>query len=186
MTAQFRLDTNRLILRPLAAEDALSLQAIASVRKVADTMISIPHPYPEGEAERYIARQVADFEAGNSVTFVIQPKTEQRLSGMIEVRDIEPEHCQAELSFWLAVEAWGQGYMSEALPPVLQFGFEDLALNRFCAYHMIRNPGSGRVLQKNGFMQEGLLRQRVRKWGKFEDVALWAILQNDWLQNFKA
>ncbi|RUS96530.1 hypothetical protein DSM106972_087170 [Dulcicalothrix desertica PCC 7102] len=95
-------------------------------------------------------------------------------------RDIEREHSQAELSFWLAVGVWGQGYMSEALKPLLRFGFEDLGLNTLYAYHMIKNPGSGKVLQKNGFVQEGILRQRVRKWGVFEDVKLWAILRKDW------
>jgi [ribosomal protein S5]-alanine N-acetyltransferase len=69
----------------------------------------------------------------------------------------------AELSFWLAVTAWGKGYMSEALRTGLKVSFGQLNLNRLCAYHMLRNPGSGRVLQKNGFMQAGLLRQRVRK-----------------------
>jgi [ribosomal protein S5]-alanine N-acetyltransferase len=75
---------------------------------------------------------------------------------------------------------WGQGYMSEALQPILRCGFEDLDLNRLYAYHMTRNLGSGKVLQKNGFVQEGLLRQRVQKWGVFEDVKLWAILRKDW------
>jgi RimJ/RimL family protein N-acetyltransferase len=70
--------------------------------------------------------------------------------------------------------------MSEALKPMLRFAFEDLGLNRLYAYHMVRNPASGKVLQKNGFVQEGLLRQRVRKWGVFEDVALLAILHRDW------
>jgi RimJ/RimL family protein N-acetyltransferase len=46
---------------------------------------------------------------------------------------------------------------------------------------MTRNPACGRVLGKNGFIQEALLRQRVRKWGVFEDVALHAILYEDWL-----
>jgi RimJ/RimL family protein N-acetyltransferase len=45
---------------------------------------------------------------------------------------------------------------------------------------MARNPASGNVLKKNGFVQEGLLRQRVRKWGVFEDVVLLAILREDW------
>ena len=45
---------------------------------------------------------------------------------------------------------------------------------------MARNSASGRVLQKNGFQPEGLLRQRVRKWGIFEDVILLSILRQDW------
>lgn len=180
MLAQSTLETNRLILRPLTHADTPSIQCFASVREIADTMISIPHPYPDGEAERYVSRQISEFEVGHSVAFVIERKSEKVFCGVIEIRDIEREHSQAELSFWLAVEVWGQGYMSEALKPMLHFGFEDLDLNRLYAYHMVRNPGSGKVLQKNGFTQEGVLRQRVRKWGVFEDVKLWAILRKDW------
>jgi [ribosomal protein S5]-alanine N-acetyltransferase len=70
--------------------------------------------------------------------------------------------------------------MSEALKPVLRFGFEVLNLNRLYAYHMMRNPASGKVLQKNGFTQEGFLHQRIRKWGVFEDAKLSAMLRQDW------
>jgi [ribosomal protein S5]-alanine N-acetyltransferase len=45
---------------------------------------------------------------------------------------------------------------------------------------MVRKPASGRVLEKVGMKREGLLRQPVRKWGKFEDVVLLAILREDW------
>ena len=41
---------------------------------------------------------------------------------------------------------------------------------------MLRNPASGAVLRKAGMKQEGVLRERVRKWDVFEDVALYAIL----------
>lgn len=180
MRAQSTLETTRLILRPLALTDASSIQAVASDRTIADTMISIPHPYPDGEAERYIRKQLSEHEAGHAFSFVIERKPEMVFSGMIEIRDIEQAHSQGELSFWLTADVWGKGYMSEALKPILRFGFEDLNLNRLYAYHMVRNPGSGKVLQKNGFVQEGVLRQRVQKWGVFEDVKLWAILRRDW------
>ncbi|MBE9103236.1 GNAT family N-acetyltransferase [Vacuolonema iberomarrocanum] len=180
MRAQSILETTRLILRPLSLRDAPSIQAVASDRTIADTMISIPHPYPDGEAERYICKQLSEYEAGHAFPFVIERKPEMLFSGMIAIRDIEQAHSQGELSFWLAPDMWGKGYMSEALKPMLRFGFEDLKLNRLYAYHMVRNPGSGKVLQKNGFVQEGVLRQRVQKWGVFEDVKLWAILRRDW------
>jgi ribosomal-protein-alanine N-acetyltransferase len=112
-----------------------------------------------------VLRRLAEFEAGNSGSFVIECKSQPAFCGAIEIRDIEPEPSRAELSFWLAFEMWGKGYMSEALQPILCFGFENLELNRLYAYHMVRNPGSGKVLQKNGFVQEGVLRQRVRKMG---------------------
>lgn len=70
--------------------------------------------------------------------------------------------------------------MIEVVQAVVRYGLETLGLNRLYACHMLRNPASGRVLEKNGFRQEGLLRQRVKKWGQFEDVLLWAILKQDW------
>ena len=180
MIEQLTLETPRLQLRPLELSDASDIQKAASAREIADTMISLPHPYPEGEAERYIARQQAEREAGRTFTFTINKKAEEWFCGLIEVRDIDREHSQGELSFWLAVETWEQGYMSEAVQVVVRYGFEYLGLNRLYAYNMLRNPASGRVLEKNGFKQEGLLRQRVRKWGQYEDVVLSAILQQEW------
>jgi RimJ/RimL family protein N-acetyltransferase len=180
MIEQPTLDTPRLQLRPLERSDTLAIQRSAGNREIADSMISLPHPYPADEAECYFARHQAERKAGRAVAFIIEHKAEGWFCGLVEVRAIDRQHSLGELSFWLAVEAWGQGYMTEAVREVVRYGFEDLGLNRLYAYHMVRNPASGRVLEKNGFKQEGLLRQRVRKWGKFEDVALWAILQVEW------
>jgi RimJ/RimL family protein N-acetyltransferase len=44
---------------------------------------------------------------------------------------------------------------------------------------MLRNPASGRVLEKLGMQKEGILRERLRKWEVFEDVALYAVLKRD-------
>ena len=180
MIEQPVLETPRLWIRPLDKFDASAIQRAAGAREIADTMISIPHPYPANEAKRYVARQQAERGAGRSVTFTIEHKAERCFYGLVEVRNIDHEHSIGELSFWLMVEAWGQGYMSEVVQAVVRYGFESLSLNRLYAYHMLRNPVSERVLEKNGFKQEGLLRQRVRKWGQFEDVALWAILRQEW------
>ena len=171
---------HRVQLRFLESSDATAIQQTACAREIADTMISIPHPYPAGEARKYVDRQRAEGAAGHSTTFVIERKADHLFCGLAELREIDPEHSQGELSFWLRADFWGRGYMSEVIGAVARYGFEHLGLNRIYAYHMVRNPACGRVLQKNGFKQEGLLRQRVRKWGVFEDVALWALLRRDW------
>jgi RimJ/RimL family protein N-acetyltransferase len=163
--------------------DVSTIQKAANERKIADTMISLPFPYPVGEAERYLSKQQIKQQSGQSVTYVIEDKVKRNFLGLIEVRDINNEHFQAELSFWIVSKEWGKGYMSEAVQAILRYGFENLELNRLYAYHMLRNPATSRVLAKNGFIQEGLLRQRVWKWDKFEDVALWAVLKEDWQKN---
>ena len=177
------LETERLRLRQLSLKDETLIQKYASDRKIADTTISIPHPYPDDGAKQYIQQKIAEFTTGYSITLAIESKLKHKLIGVIGLRDIDSEHSLAELSFWLAAQVWGKGYMSEAIKPVIDFGFKTLSLNRIYAYHMVRNPASGRILQKNGFQSEGLLRQRVRKWGIFEDVMLLSILRRDWQSN---
>ena len=174
------LETERIQLNPVSMTDTKDIQENARVREIADTMISIPYPYPPDGGTRYVDKHLAEFETGTAVSFILRNRSSGRFLGIVELRAIETEHSQGELSFWLAKHAWGKGYMQEALSAVVEFAFESVGLNRLYAYHMLRNPASGRILEKTGFRREGVLCQRVRKWNIFEDVALWAILRRDW------
>jgi [ribosomal protein S5]-alanine N-acetyltransferase len=179
------LETERLFLRPLTPRDAPVLSRLAGRREIADTTISIPHPYSEEQARQWIAGAADLFAKGKTVVFGLQLKREGTLAGAAGLRDIDTEHSLAELGFWVAVERWGQGYATEAARAVIGFGFEQLGLNRIYAHHMVRNPASGRVLAKLGMKPEGLLRQRVRKWGIFEDVVPMALLREEWAEASK-
>jgi RimJ/RimL family protein N-acetyltransferase len=55
-----RIETERLLLRPWTPDDAPALQRIASARQIADGLVSLPHPYPEGGAADWIAAVVAE------------------------------------------------------------------------------------------------------------------------------
>ena len=180
MLEQPTLTTERLVLRPLTARDVPDLVRHAGRREIADTTISIPHPYSEEQAQEWLVSNAGLFARGKAVVFAIQPKREATLAGAVGLRDLDPEHSQAEMGFWMSVELWGKGYATEAARAVLGFGFERLGLNRIYAHHMARNPASGRVLAKIGMQKEGVLRQRVRKWGVFEDVVLMAALKHEW------
>jgi RimJ/RimL family protein N-acetyltransferase len=155
---------------------------LAGRREIAHTTISIPHPYSEDQAREWIARHTSPSGPGKEIVFGITTRGEGRLIGAVGLREIDTEHSQAEMGFWIEVESWGKGYATEATRAVLGCAFERLSLNRVYAHHMVRNPASGRVLEKVGMKREGLLRQRVRKWGVFEDVVVLAILREDWMK----
>jgi RimJ/RimL family protein N-acetyltransferase len=180
VNAQPTLQTERIILRPLTPEDASDMARLAGRREIADRTISIPHPYSVEQARQWIAGQVELFANGKFLVFGMQLKEQGALAGTVGLREIDAEHSQAELGFWVALELWGQGYATEAARAVVNYGFKQLGLNRVYAHHMVRNPASGRVLAKIGMKREGLLRQRVRKWGVFEDVVLLAMLRGEW------
>ncbi len=174
------LETPRLLLRPFAFEDAPALARLAGRREIADTTISVPHPYSEQQAREWISHHMELGNEAKEAAFAIVEKNTGQLIGSAGLRDLNQEHSHAEMGCWIGVEFWGRGYATEAARALLQFGFEELQLNRIHAHHMLRNPASGRVLEKIGMRREGVLREAVRKWGKFEDVAILAVLNKDW------
>jgi [ribosomal protein S5]-alanine N-acetyltransferase len=178
-----RLETERLVLRPFTSADAPLIADLAGRHEIADTTATIPHPYSEGYARDFILRQAGLRASGKALTFAIQRREDSQLIGAGGLRDIDRENEQAELGFWIGVNHWRRGYATEGARGLLAYAFTTLELNRVYAHHMVRNPASGRVLEKAGMQREGVLRQRLKKWGVFEDVVLLAILRRDWQHN---
>ena len=178
MSATPTLHTARLVLGAFTPADAADLQQLAGDREIADTTVSIPHPYDLDHALAWIGQQRRELVRGRAANFAIRLPG-SRLIGCAGLRDIDREHSQAELGFWIGRYWWGQGYAREAASAVIRFGFEQLGLNRIYAHHMARNPAAGQVLRHLGMEREGVLRERVRKWGVYEDVVLYAMLRED-------
>ena len=168
----------RLLLRPFAADDAPAVEPLVSAREVAENTLTIPHPYPAGAAAAWIARHAAAWEAGTGVTYALVAHADGALVGAMGLA-IAPEHRRAELGYWVAVPHWSQGYATEAVRAVLAYAFGPLALHRVQAHHFVRNPASGRVMQKLGMRHEGTHRGAVLKWGRFEDLESYALLASD-------
>jgi RimJ/RimL family protein N-acetyltransferase len=184
MTPRPTLTTARLLLRPFTLGDAPRVRELAGDRAIADTTLSIPHPYEQGVAEQWIATHQEHFEQGIAVTFAVVLAAEPTLIGTVGLR-ISRRHDRAELGYWIGQPYWGQGYASEAAAAVVDFGFQRQGLNRITAHHFLRNPSSGRVMQKIGMTCEGTLRQHVRRWQAYEDVVVYGILRDEWAQHRK-
>ena len=170
--------TARLLLRPFAAEDAPTVEALVSAREVAEGTLTIPHPYPAGTAAAWIARQAAVWEAGTGVTYALVAHEDGALVGAMGLA-IAPAHRRAELGYWVGVPHWNRGYATEAGRALLAYAFGPLELHRVEAHHFVRNPASGRVMQKLGMRHEGTHRGAVLKWGRFEDLESYAVLAGD-------
>jgi [ribosomal protein S5]-alanine N-acetyltransferase len=177
------LETDRFILRPFKLADAQNVQRLAGAWEIADTTLNIPHPYEDGMAEQWIASLQPRYEDGSHFTVAITLKQGGALLGAMSLMSINAAFARAELGYWVGKPYWGQGVATETARELLRYGFEKLHLNRIFAFHITRNPASGRVMQKTGMLYEGRLRQHVRKWGKFEDLEVYGILRSDWQQS---
>ncbi len=172
------LQGDDVVLRAFRLDDAPVVERLAGAREVADTTLTIPHPYPPGAAESWIATHQPVWEEGTGATWAITSRADDVLGaiGLTIARD----HGSAELGYWVGVPYWNKGICTQAGRLVLRFAFEELHLHRVYAQYLTRNPQSGRVMQKIGMTEEGVHRDAVRKWDRFEDLASYAILESDW------
>lgn len=178
-TGQPTLTTGRLTLRPFVAADAFDVERLAGMREIADTTLNIPHPYPHGAAAEWIRAHEPAWKEGSSATFAIVDNASGRLAGAISLM-IKPEHRRAELGYWIAIGCWNRGYATEAGHRLIDFAFGVLGLHRIEARHFVRNPASGRVMQKLGMQPEGIERDWAMKWDRFETLAVYSILEPEW------
>jgi [ribosomal protein S5]-alanine N-acetyltransferase len=175
------LETERLRLRPFTLDDAPAVQQLAGDPAIADTTLNIPYPYLDGMAENWINTHAEALASGKSITYAITRRQDGALLGAIGLR-LNRQHRRAEMGYWMGKPYWGQGHTTEAASSLLAFGFNELDLNRIYASYLVRNPASGRVMEKMGMRYEGLLRQHVQKNGRFEDLATCAILRSEFEQ----
>ncbi len=178
VTAVPALCTERLVLRPFEPSDAARVRELAGAPEVAATTGNIPHPYPEGAAEAWIATHADRAAAGEGYVWAVTLAEDSELLGAVGIHPVR-QHSRAEIGYWLGVPYWNRGYMTEAARRVVAWGFSELGLNRIQIRCFPRNVGSSRVALKVGMQYEGTLRAYARKGDRYEDIAVYGLLRGD-------
>jgi len=114
-------------------------------------------------------------------SFGIFEKDTDALIGNIALTEVFRGPLQScYIGYYLDLECNGNGYMTEAVSLAVKFGFEEIKLHRIEAGVMPHNLRSMRVLEKAGFVKEGIARKNVNINGKWEDHQVLAILDEDY------
>ncbi|MEL6477736.1 MAG: GNAT family protein [Pseudomonadota bacterium] len=159
------LVTPRLSLRALRASDAGLMTHYCSDLRLAQ-MVSIPHPYPPGAAEAFIASVT-----GGRVSEEVWAMDATRSGGeeLLGVISYKPD--SESIGYWVGWPFWNTGYASEALLEVVRHLFEDRGSATLSATVSTDNPASRYVLEKAGFqvVQEAdgfsiVRAEAVRQW----------------------
>lgn len=176
------LSTERLILsQPTVSDVEEVVFQMNSTSEISENTLTLPFPYQEENAHFWFKMAEDGFANKDAFIFGIREKENLKLIGAIGLH-LDIGNNKAEVGYWLGKSFWNRGYVSEALQKVLQFGFEELNLNKIYASYFLHNPASGKVLEKNGFVFEGTLRQEILKNGKYLDLNKYACLK----ENYKA
>ncbi|MBU5445131.1 GNAT family N-acetyltransferase [Paenibacillus sp. MSJ-34] len=113
-------------------------------------------------------------------TFGVFTADDQRLVGRLALTNVVRGPGQyADLGYFIDPDFGGKGYTTAAVRMIAKYAFTELRLHRIQAGAMPRNIASQRVLEKAGFIAEGISRKLVQINGKWEDHRMYALLAED-------
>jgi [ribosomal protein S5]-alanine N-acetyltransferase len=93
------------------------------------------------------------------IMFLLVDKSTERIIGRCGLHNWNQDHLRAEIGYIMNDEEFKRkGLMTEAVAAVLEFGFTQLKLNRIDAMVGAGNSASLRIIEKSGFVKEGVLR----------------------------
>jgi RimJ/RimL family protein N-acetyltransferase len=172
-----RLETRRLLLRPLELADAAQIQLLFPHWEIVRHLAAqVPWPYPADAAVRYI-RDIAlpAMERGEAWNWTLRLKSDpDRIIGSIDLRKKENENR----GFWLDLAWQRQGLMTEACEAVTDFWFNTLNFPVLRAPKAIQNIASRRISEKQG-MRLVATEDRDYVSGRFPSE-IWEITAEEW------
>lgn len=176
MRNDVRIDLHRCVLRPWRTGDEPSLVAHANSRDVwLNLRDTFPHPYTRADAEAWV--ELASNQA-QPTDLAIEVDSEAAGGVGLTLHD-DVERVSAEIGYWLGQRFWNRGIATAAVRAVTEYGFEQFSLTRIYALPYAANVASHRVLEKAGYVREGLLRRSAIKDGIVLDQVLFAITDRD-------
>lgn len=179
--SDIELTTARLFLRALKQSDAAALFQIHSDPEFMQYWSSPPWQTIDQAHAKIAADQLA-LAAGEHLRLGIVLKQTEELIGTVSLFHFDTQSKRAELGYGIASTHWRKGYMHEAVKAVITYAFNQLGLRRLEADVDPRNLASMRSLEKLGFLQEGLLRERWIVAGVVSDTALFGLLASDFFK----
>ena len=163
-------------LRTLKATDKNSITRYINNIKIWNQVRDyLPNPYTDKDAEKFI-----DFSRKSKPTYNWGITVEDEVIGIIGLTaKTDIYRLNGELGFWLAEPWWGKGIVTSAITKVTEIGFKEHKLHRIYAEVFEDNPASSKVLIKNRFRQEAILKEAVIKNNRLLDLYIYARLRNE-------
>ena len=145
--------------------------------EVSKNLLMVPHPYTVEDAVYWVNHVEEErLKYGRILNWTIRNKDGEMIGGIGQQLKYGKEAHRDEIGYWLAKPYWGKGLMTEIVKVFCDYLIENYKYVRLEAPVYARNKGSARVLEKNGFENEGLLRKAYFKEGEYLDGYMYALV----------
>ncbi len=176
---------NELTLYPPSLDDAEALYTIIdNQRAILEKWMTWLMPLKTLEDVKvYLFDAIRFFEGGQRLTFFI--KKETLIIGSVTFTKVDKKHRKGEFGYWLHKDYTRQGIMLEAIPELINYGFNDLDLNKLEIRVDEKNERSRKLAMNLGFQLEGVLRQDFLHQNEFQNSAVYGLLRSEWKKNMR-
>ncbi|MGW3496771.1 GNAT family N-acetyltransferase [Streptomyces sp. NPDC001020] len=164
-----------LVLRPWKTEDAPAVHEAFQ-----DPVMHQWHHFATesvGEVLGLIEEWRKAWEGESNAYWAVADEGTDRLLGRVALRNIVPADGAAEVAYWTAPAARGQGVAPRAVTALTHWAFESVGFHRLELTHSVRNEASCRVAEKTGFALEGTKRSALLHPDGWHDMHLHARVQ---------
>ncbi|MEW6639012.1 MAG: GNAT family N-acetyltransferase [Pseudomonadota bacterium] len=167
------LETARLVLRHPTLADVKAIARLVNDRRVAENLRRVPHPYTPDDAIAFINHVAA---TDRDTVFLIEH--ERMPVGMVGLDWQQVE--TPELGYWLGVDHWRKGFATEAARAVIDYAFDEFAIERMIAGARVVNGASRHILEKCGFQWTGVELHRFLALGSSTPVDRFRLDRSVW------
>ncbi|MBN2795739.1 MAG: GNAT family N-acetyltransferase [Clostridia bacterium] len=165
----YDIKSDKFDFRQMAIEDTDQLHLMASDEDVS-RYIGWPLTHSKEETESYV-KSMIEREAGGGILYAnFSLKGAKEIIGTIMLFAFDYEAKHGEIGYVLRKDQWGKGYISELVQLVSDFALNELNLRKLHGRVSSPNMGSSKVLLKNGFVEEGRLKDYYYIDGSYCDV----------------
>jgi RimJ/RimL family protein N-acetyltransferase len=158
--------------RPTLA-DVKAIAVLANDRRIAENTRRLPHPYSQEHAVAFVR---ATANEPRETVFLIENNFIP--VGVVGIDWREPD--APELGYWLGVAHWGQGFGTEAARAVIDYTFEEFAVEHLISGARVANPTSRNILEKCGFQWSGVELHRFEALGSSTPVDRFRLSRSVW------
>lgn len=165
----------KISLRKWSQEDKGRLKQLCNIVDREYLSDRLPYPYTDTDADWWL-NMVMQKEGLDGIFRAII--VDDALVGSISVERKEDVYKNVgELGYMLQTDFWNHGIVTEAVRQICEIAFKDLHLNRISANVFQPNIASQRVLLKNGFLLEGIMRKAASKGNSVYDVCVFGLIE---------
>lgn len=116
---------------------------------------------------------------GTGIWFAVCSLDNKTFYGGGGLNNLSKAHKKAEIGFWLLTDYWGQGIMTEAMPLICNYGFNELGLHRIEGFVESDNTNCKNAMAKLDFQYEGSMKDCEIKNGKYISLDIYSKINQE-------